>query len=121
MIRRPIVIGGILKEEDPGGFSGGTDGGDGQRIAILAGVVEEGTRGSLKKTWVREVELRRKRKEKIQLIFRRRNTWSLFIHLSQPADGVGLSRGLGSETRGAGGGRGGGPGRSPGCVSDRTA
>lgn len=50
MIRRPIEIDGILKEAGPGGFGGGTDGGDGQRIAILAGGVEEGiTRRNLKK------------------------------------------------------------------------
>lgn len=50
MIIRPIVIDGILKGAGPGGFGSGTDGGDGQRIAILAGGVEEGiTRGSLKK------------------------------------------------------------------------
>ncbi|MCI4378140.1 hypothetical protein PGIGA_G00212530 [Pangasianodon gigas] len=41
MIRRPIVIDGILKEAGPGGFGGRTDGGDGQRIAILAGGEEE--------------------------------------------------------------------------------
>lgn len=58
MIMRPIVIDGILKGVGSGGFSGGTDGSDGQRIAILAGVVEEGiTRGSLKNNWVREVQL----------------------------------------------------------------
>lgn len=50
MISRPIGIDGILKEAVLAGFGGGTDGGDGQRIAILAGGAEEGiTSGGLNK------------------------------------------------------------------------
>lgn len=65
MIGRPIVIEGILKEEGPGGFGGGTDGGDGQRIAILAGGVEEGiTRGSLKRPGCDKLNFKRRKKEK---------------------------------------------------------
>lgn len=58
MIRQPIVIDGILKRAGPGGFCGETDGGDRQRIAILAGEVEEGiTRDPKKRAAGGEVEL----------------------------------------------------------------
>ncbi|MCJ8732262.1 hypothetical protein PDJAM_G00209360 [Pangasius djambal] len=76
MIRRPIVIDGILKGACPGGFGGRADGGDGQRIAILAGGGEERiARGSLgkeqekKNTPAREAELRKeKRKEEKRVL-----------------------------------------------------